>query len=258
MPDGFARVRYADPAAPKGGRLVHGVLGTFDSLNPLIVRGHRAAADPRLRGREPDGARLRRAVHALWADRPLGRNRCGAQLRHLHARSRRALLRRQAGDARGRDLLVAAAARQGPAESPHLLRQGGQGRGGRRARGPLRSRRQRRSRAAAHSRPDAGARQARRQAGDVRGDVVRGAARERPVRGRRGRSGQERDAQAQPRLLGARPSDQPRLLEFRRDQVRLLPRRQFASRSVQARPLRCAHRARSDALADRLRFPRAA
>ena len=30
---------YADPAAPKGGRLVQGVLGTFDSLNPFIVRG---------------------------------------------------------------------------------------------------------------------------------------------------------------------------------------------------------------------------
>jgi len=39
MPEGFTRVRYANPAAPKGGRLVHGVLGTFDSLNPLIVRG---------------------------------------------------------------------------------------------------------------------------------------------------------------------------------------------------------------------------
>jgi peptide/nickel transport system substrate-binding protein len=39
MPEGFTRVRYADPGAPKGGRLVHGVLGTFDSLNPLIVRG---------------------------------------------------------------------------------------------------------------------------------------------------------------------------------------------------------------------------
>jgi peptide/nickel transport system substrate-binding protein len=39
MPEGFTRVRYADPAAPKGGRLVHGVLGTFDSLNPLIIRG---------------------------------------------------------------------------------------------------------------------------------------------------------------------------------------------------------------------------
>src|SRR5215470_16583759 len=39
MPDDFARLRYANPAAPKGGRLVQGVLGTFDSLNPLIVKG---------------------------------------------------------------------------------------------------------------------------------------------------------------------------------------------------------------------------
>jgi peptide/nickel transport system substrate-binding protein len=30
---------YANPDAPKGGRLVQGILGTFDSLNPLIVRG---------------------------------------------------------------------------------------------------------------------------------------------------------------------------------------------------------------------------
>src|SRR5947207_9571245 len=36
---GFTRLRYANPDAPKGGRLVYGVLGTFDSLNPLIVKG---------------------------------------------------------------------------------------------------------------------------------------------------------------------------------------------------------------------------
>src|SRR4051794_19933737 len=35
----FDHMPYADPDAPKGGRLVQGVLGTFDSLNPLIVRG---------------------------------------------------------------------------------------------------------------------------------------------------------------------------------------------------------------------------
>src|SRR5262249_2075852 len=35
LPEGFTRLPYADPAAPKGGRLVQGVLGTFDSLNPL-------------------------------------------------------------------------------------------------------------------------------------------------------------------------------------------------------------------------------
>ena len=39
LPPGFTRLPYADPAAPKGGRLVQGVLGTFDSLNPLIVKG---------------------------------------------------------------------------------------------------------------------------------------------------------------------------------------------------------------------------
>src|SRR5271167_256487 len=39
MPDGFTVLPYANPDAPKGGRLVQGVLGTFDSLNPLIVKG---------------------------------------------------------------------------------------------------------------------------------------------------------------------------------------------------------------------------
>ena len=39
MPDGFTAPSYANPDAPQGGRLVQGVLGTFDSLNPLIVKG---------------------------------------------------------------------------------------------------------------------------------------------------------------------------------------------------------------------------
>jgi peptide/nickel transport system substrate-binding protein len=47
MPAGFTRLPYADPDAPKGGRLVQGVLGTFDSLNPLIVKG---IAVPSVRG----------------------------------------------------------------------------------------------------------------------------------------------------------------------------------------------------------------
>jgi peptide/nickel transport system substrate-binding protein len=36
---GFHHMSYANPDAPKGGRLVQGILGTFDSLNPLIVKG---------------------------------------------------------------------------------------------------------------------------------------------------------------------------------------------------------------------------
>lgn len=38
-PDDFRYPTYANPLAPKGGRLVQGVLGTFDSLNPFIVNG---------------------------------------------------------------------------------------------------------------------------------------------------------------------------------------------------------------------------
>jgi peptide/nickel transport system substrate-binding protein len=37
--EGFTRLPYANPDAPKGSRLVQGVLGTFDSLNPFIVKG---------------------------------------------------------------------------------------------------------------------------------------------------------------------------------------------------------------------------
>jgi len=39
LPPSFTHMPYARPDAPKGGRLVWGILGTFDSLNPLIVRG---------------------------------------------------------------------------------------------------------------------------------------------------------------------------------------------------------------------------
>nr|WP_246274543.1 extracellular solute-binding protein [Hyphomicrobium sulfonivorans] len=39
QPAGFSHFSYAEPDAPKGGRLVLGAYGSFDSLNPLIVRG---------------------------------------------------------------------------------------------------------------------------------------------------------------------------------------------------------------------------
>jgi peptide/nickel transport system substrate-binding protein len=39
QPAGFIQMPYANPDAPKGGRLVWGLSGTFDSLNPLIVKG---------------------------------------------------------------------------------------------------------------------------------------------------------------------------------------------------------------------------
>jgi peptide/nickel transport system substrate-binding protein len=39
----FSYPTYANPQAPKGGHLTHGVLGTFDCLNPFIVKGLPAA-----------------------------------------------------------------------------------------------------------------------------------------------------------------------------------------------------------------------
>ncbi|MBS9476430.1 extracellular solute-binding protein [Ancylobacter radicis] len=38
-PDGFSHYASVNPEAPKGGRLTQGTVGSFDSLNPFIVRG---------------------------------------------------------------------------------------------------------------------------------------------------------------------------------------------------------------------------
>ncbi|MBV8925551.1 MAG: ABC transporter substrate-binding protein [Bradyrhizobium sp.] len=39
IPADFTGLPYFNPDAPRGGRLVWGLLGTFDSLNPMIVKG---------------------------------------------------------------------------------------------------------------------------------------------------------------------------------------------------------------------------
>jgi peptide/nickel transport system substrate-binding protein len=39
LPKDFTSFRYVNPNAPKGGRLVQGLIGTFDSLNPFVVKG---------------------------------------------------------------------------------------------------------------------------------------------------------------------------------------------------------------------------
>ncbi len=44
---GFTHMPYANPDAPKGGRITFGITGTFDSLNPFIVKG---LAVPQIRG----------------------------------------------------------------------------------------------------------------------------------------------------------------------------------------------------------------
>jgi peptide/nickel transport system substrate-binding protein len=44
---GFTHLPYADPAARRGGRIIFGLQGTFDSLNPLVVLGVAPDAVPR-------------------------------------------------------------------------------------------------------------------------------------------------------------------------------------------------------------------
>ena len=39
LPAAFAHLTYANPDAPKGGRIDYAVAGSFDSLNPFIVQG---------------------------------------------------------------------------------------------------------------------------------------------------------------------------------------------------------------------------
>jgi len=47
LPPDFDHLPYADPEAPRGGRITLGFQGTFDSLNPLVVLGVAPDAVPR-------------------------------------------------------------------------------------------------------------------------------------------------------------------------------------------------------------------
>ncbi len=44
LPAGFDHLPYANPQAPKGGEIRYGVVGTFDNLNPFILKGMRTTA----------------------------------------------------------------------------------------------------------------------------------------------------------------------------------------------------------------------
>ena len=89
---------YANPAAPKGGQLVQGVLGTFDCLNPFIVKGLPAA---NIRGYVVESLLARGydepfTLYGLLAESV--DNGRGALIRHIQHRSGSAILRRHAGD----------------------------------------------------------------------------------------------------------------------------------------------------------------
>ena len=95
----FDHPTYADPAAPKGGQLVQGVLGTFDCLNPFIVKGLPAA---NIRSYVVESLLARGydepfTLYGLLADSV--ETDAARSVRHLHHQSGGALCRRQAGHA---------------------------------------------------------------------------------------------------------------------------------------------------------------
>ena len=52
----FEHFDYADPSAPTGGNIRLAALGTFDSLNPFILKGNPAAGSDRIYDTLPTGS----------------------------------------------------------------------------------------------------------------------------------------------------------------------------------------------------------
>ena len=95
LPAGFAHMPYANPDAPKGGRLTWGMLGTFDSLNPFIVKG--SVAFQQIRSYNFEQGYVIESLMARGDDQPFTlygllaksvETDESAQLRHLPPRSR--------------------------------------------------------------------------------------------------------------------------------------------------------------------------
>ena len=150
LPPDFVSLPYANPDAPKGGTIVFGETGGFDSLNPYILKGRAPAAIQThvfetLMARNWD-----EPFATLRVARRIDRDRAGSRVGRVHAAAGGAVLRRQPGDGRGRDLVDADAGGEGPAKIPECLGKGGEGRADRRAVGALHLRRGRQRAAADH------------------------------------------------------------------------------------------------------------
>ena len=68
LPADFSHLPYANPDAPKGGKITYGVGGTFDSLNSFIVQG----------GTTSRGAPTNRSPSTGWSPRRWRRPPTGA------------------------------------------------------------------------------------------------------------------------------------------------------------------------------------
>lgn len=65
LPPDFVSLPYSNPDAPKGGKIVLGNTGGFDSLNPFVRKGTAPWQLPFFHPRDVNGPILGRTFHAL-------------------------------------------------------------------------------------------------------------------------------------------------------------------------------------------------
>ena len=179
----FPHFDYVNPDAPKGGTVRYSAIGTFDTLNPFVVKGVPAAGigDD---FRYLDRAFGRRARERIWPRRRDHRTRPGQAVGALHDPQGGAVSRRHADDAGGCRLDLRDLARQGAADVPLLLRRCHEGRKRRRARRPVHVQIRGKPRIAADHRRDAGTLQGVLVGPRFHQDDARSAARQRPLQDR--------------------------------------------------------------------------
>ena len=117
---------------------------------PLHLEGAGAGGDPDPRLRDADGAELGRALRALRTARRIDRHRAESRVGGVHPAAGGAVLGREPGHRRGRDLVDGDAGGEGAAKIPECLGKGGERRADRRALGALHLRRARQRAAADH------------------------------------------------------------------------------------------------------------
>ena len=226
-------------------------IGTFDTLNPFIIKGVPAAGI----GAIFDTLMVRRRGRAgerLRAGRRERRSCPRSALRPLHAAQDGALSRRHADHPGGRGVDLRDAAREGSTALPLLLRRRDQGRDRRRARRALSLQVGRQPRIAGNPRRDAGAVEGVLVGPRFREDDARPAARQRALHDPNGRSRAFDHLSPGPRLLGQGSAGQQGPLQCRYDPLRLLPRRDDRARSLQGRGLRHPPGELIEGLGDRL------
>ena len=139
LPADFTHFRYANPAAPKGGRLTQGWLGSFDSLNPFIIKGlpPQGIRAPLVSGSNIIAGYVVESLMVRGLDEPF--TLYGLLAQSVETDAARSFVTFTLNPAArfsdgkpvtAEDVLFSwqLAARQGPAEPSHLLFQGDEGR----------------------------------------------------------------------------------------------------------------------------------